>query len=94
MDGAISFRCLLLGLFKCPGWLVSKKLSFKLPKSNTNLCKIIPRSTPSAKERIFDTNKSLSEIAYALGFKYPQHFSRVFKQHVGMSPLEFRSSMN
>jgi AraC-like DNA-binding protein len=47
-----------------------------------------------AKERIFDTNKSLSEIAYALGFKYPQHFSRVFKQHVGVSPLEYRNSVN
>jgi AraC family transcriptional regulator, transcriptional activator of pobA len=47
-----------------------------------------------AKERIFDINKSVSEIAYGLGFKYPQHFSRVFKQHVGLSPLEYRSSMN
>lgn len=47
-----------------------------------------------AKERMFDTNKSVSEIAYGLGFKYPQHFSRVFKQHVGVSPLEYRSSMN
>jgi AraC family transcriptional regulator, transcriptional activator of pobA len=47
-----------------------------------------------AKEKIFDTNKSVSEIAYALGFKYPQHFSRVFKQHVGVSPLEYRSSIN
>jgi AraC family transcriptional regulator, transcriptional activator of pobA len=47
-----------------------------------------------AKERIFDSSKSLSEIAYALGFKYPQHFSRVFKQHVGVSPLEYRSAMN
>jgi AraC family transcriptional activator of pobA len=47
-----------------------------------------------AKERIFDANKSLSEIAYELGFKYPQHFSRVFKQHVGVSPLEYRSSIN
>lgn len=44
-----------------------------------------------AKERIFDANKSVSEIAYELGFKYPQHFSRVFKQHVGMTPLEFRN---
>ena len=34
----------------------------------------------AAKERIFDTNKSVSEIAYELGFKYPQHFTRVFKQ--------------
>lgn len=47
-----------------------------------------------AKERIFDANKSVSEIAYALGFKYPQHFTRVFKQHVGVSPQEYRSSMN
>lgn len=47
-----------------------------------------------AKERMFDTNKSVSEVAYGLGFKYPQHFSRVFKQHVGVSPLEYRSSMN
>lgn len=47
-----------------------------------------------AKERIFDVSKSVSEIAYALGFKYPQHFTRVFKQHVGLTPLAYRSSVN
>jgi AraC family transcriptional activator of pobA len=47
-----------------------------------------------AKERIFDANKSLSEIAYALGFKYPQHFTRVFKQHVGVTPVKYRNSIN
>jgi AraC family transcriptional regulator, transcriptional activator of pobA len=47
-----------------------------------------------AKERMFDTTKSVSEVAYGLGFKYPQHFSRVFKQLVGMTPQEYRSSMN
>jgi AraC-like DNA-binding protein len=47
-----------------------------------------------AKERIFDTRKSVSEIAYELGFKYPQHFTRVFKQQVGLTPMEYRSSMN
>jgi AraC family transcriptional regulator, transcriptional activator of pobA len=47
-----------------------------------------------AKDRIFDDNKSVSEIAYGLGFKYPQHFSRVFKQYVGVSPQEYRSSIN
>lgn len=36
-----------------------------------------------AKERVFDPNKSVSEIAYELGFKYPQHFTRLFKQRVG-----------
>ena len=48
----------------------------------------------TAKEKIFDTNKSVSEIAYELGFRYPQHFSRLFKQQVGVSPLEYRSPMN
>ena len=43
-----------------------------------------------AKSRIFEEDKTINEIAYELGFKYPQHFSRLFKQHVGMSPLEYR----
>lgn len=43
-----------------------------------------------AKEKIFDTDKSVSEIAYGLGFKYPQHFTRLFKQRVGQSPNEYR----
>src|SRR5437868_1941298 len=42
----------------------------------------------AAKGKIFDSNKSISEIAYELGFKYPQHFSRLFKQHVGYTPNE------
>jgi len=44
-----------------------------------------------AKEKIFDQGKSISEIAYELGFKYPQHFTRMFKKEVGMTPLEYRS---
>jgi AraC family transcriptional activator of pobA len=44
----------------------------------------------AAKEKIFDLKKSVSEVAYELGFKYPQHFSRFFKQHVGHSPNEYR----
>ncbi len=44
-----------------------------------------------AKERIFDQSKSVSQIAYELGFKYPQHFTRLFKQWVGYSPNEYRS---
>ncbi|KAB7727312.1 helix-turn-helix domain-containing protein [Rudanella paleaurantiibacter] len=43
-----------------------------------------------AKERIFDTTKSVSEVSYELGFKYPQHFTRFFKQKVGVSPNEYR----
>jgi AraC family transcriptional activator of pobA len=47
-----------------------------------------------AKERIFDQSKSISQVAYELGFKYPQHFTRLFKQWVGQSPNEFRSALN
>ncbi len=43
-----------------------------------------------AKERLFDQDKSVSQIAYELGFKYPQHFMRLFKQRVGQSPNEYR----
>lgn len=44
-----------------------------------------------AKEKIFDPNKSLSEIAHELGFKYPRHFTRLFKNKVGYTPKEYRS---
>jgi AraC-like DNA-binding protein len=44
-----------------------------------------------AKDRIFDTDKSISEIAYELGFKYPQHFTRLFKQKTGITPVEYRN---
>ena len=47
-----------------------------------------------AKEKIFDTSKSISEVAYELGFKYPSHFTRFFKQHVGHSPNGYRASLN
>lgn len=43
-----------------------------------------------AKERIFDLEKSVAQMAYDLGFKYPQHFTRLFKQRVGCTPNEYR----
>ncbi|MBC6993740.1 helix-turn-helix transcriptional regulator [Neolewinella lacunae] len=44
-----------------------------------------------AKEQLFDPNKSIAEVAYGLGFKYPQHFTRLFKKIVGVTPGEFRA---
>ncbi|MEI6748718.1 MAG: helix-turn-helix domain-containing protein [Bacteroidota bacterium] len=44
-----------------------------------------------AKNRTFGTDKSVNEIAYELGFKYPQHFTRLFKQRVGCTPNEYKS---
>lgn len=43
-----------------------------------------------AKEKIVDRRKSVNEIAYELGFKYSQHFSRFFKERAGQSPSEYR----
>lgn len=44
-----------------------------------------------AKNRLLVSNKNVSEIAYDLGFDYPQHFSKLFKNKTGMSPSEFRN---
>lgn len=44
-----------------------------------------------AKNKTFDANKTVNEIAWELGFKYPQHFTRMFKKQVGVSPLEYRT---
>lgn len=44
-----------------------------------------------AKAKVFDIDKSISQIAYELGFKYPQHFIRLFKQRTGVTPNEYRS---
>lgn len=44
-----------------------------------------------AKDKVFNPEKSVSQIAFELGFKYPQHFSRLFKQKVGVAPNEFRN---
>lgn len=43
-----------------------------------------------AKERVLDSSKSIGEIAYEIGFKYPSHFTRLFKNYVGQTPNEYR----
>lgn len=47
-----------------------------------------------AKEILSTTNLSVAEVAYQLGFEYPQSFSRLFKSKTNLSPLEFRQSFN
>jgi len=45
-----------------------------------------------AKERLANTELTVSEIAYELGFEHPQSFSKIFKAKTNTSPLEFRNS--
>jgi len=44
-----------------------------------------------AKSILLSTDKSVAEVAYALGFEYPQYFNKLFKQKTGKTPIEFRS---
>lgn len=43
-----------------------------------------------AKNILLQPEKSIAEVAYALGFEYPQYFSRLFKSKEGMSPSQYR----
>ncbi|KAA3625428.1 MAG: AraC family transcriptional regulator [Flavobacterium sp.] len=43
-----------------------------------------------AKNILLEPNKSISEVAYDLGFEYPPYFSRLFKKKEGISPSEYR----
>lgn len=44
-----------------------------------------------AKTELLNSEDSVSQIAYELGFEYPQHFSKVFKKKTGMSPSQYRN---
>jgi AraC-like DNA-binding protein len=44
-----------------------------------------------AKTLLQNTDWNIAEIAYALGFEYPSHFNKYFKQFTSLTPKEFRS---
>lgn len=46
-----------------------------------------------AKNLMSETEHSITQIGYELGFEYPQHFSKLFKAKTGMSPREFRNTI-
>ena len=46
----------------------------------------------TAKERILAPDKTIGQVAYELGFQYPQHFTRLFKKITGLTPNEYRSA--
>lgn len=48
----------------------------------------------SASLALETTTLLISEVAYATGFSDPAYFARVFKQHTGLSPHEFRAAMD
>lgn len=44
-----------------------------------------------AKTLLTAGEQNVSEVAYLLGFKYPQHLTRIFKQHTGQTPQEYKT---
>lgn len=46
-----------------------------------------------AKTQLTTGNKTVSEVSYQLGFQYPQHFTRLFKKRVGITPTEYREKI-
>ncbi len=47
----------------------------------------------ATKEALAGTNKTITEISYEVGFQYPQHMSRMFKQETGMTPAQYRERL-
>ncbi|MEN4762202.1 helix-turn-helix transcriptional regulator [Chryseobacterium sp. C39-AII1] len=80
------------GLLNCsPNYLsgVLKNLTGKNTQQHIHE-KIIEK----AKEKLSTTTLSVGEIAFELGFEYPQSFSKLFKSKTNLSPVEFRTSFN
>jgi len=63
----------------------------KKETGNTALDYIQSKIIDQAKSRIFDPLKSINNISDELGFKYQQHFTRLFKQRTGITPNQYRN---
>lgn len=61
---------------------------------NTTQQLIHERLIEEAKDKLSTTTLTVSEIAYALGFDYPQSFSKLFKTKTEQTPLQFRAEFN
>jgi AraC-like DNA-binding protein len=74
--------------------LSSNYLSDLLTKysGKTTIEHIHLKMVDKAKNLLLGTSKSISEIAYELGFEHPSHFTKIFKTKTGLSPLHFRKN--
>ncbi len=44
-----------------------------------------------AKSLLMDTDQSVTEISASIGYHKPNYFFKLFKEHYGMTPIEFRN---
>lgn len=64
--------------------------ALKVETGKTSMENIHEYQLDQAKNLLLGTDDSVSTIAYSLGFDYPQYFSRLFKNKIGMTPTEYR----
>lgn len=75
---------------------ISPKALGKLSKKHFNrtLSELIQeRLMMEAKRELYLTDKSVKEIAYALGFEDEYYFSRLFKKNTDTSPIQYRKTV-
>jgi AraC-like DNA-binding protein len=86
------------------GLLTVKQLAESVKLSPSYLSDLLKRETgrnaqeyihylliEEAKNRLVTSDTTVNEIAYSLGFEYPQYFNKLFKQKTGKTPMEFRN---
>ena len=66
----------------------------KKETGSTALHFIHDKSIEIAKTELASTDDTVNEIAYNLGFQYPQHFTRLFRKEVGYTPNEYRAQVS
>ena len=73
------------------GWLIKRGTNKVIVQSHFGTQEHIHHFIVNkANNQFLNSNDTVGQIAYSLGFEYPQHFSRVFKAKTGMSPGQFR----
>ncbi len=65
-----------------------------LEKDGINVSKLIQKQIILEAKRLLNSGKSSKEIAYELNFDDPAHFSKFFKNQIGMSPKDFQKVHN
>lgn len=87
-EGLLTVKCLADQVHLSPGYLsdLLKKETGRNAQEHIHYYLI-----EEAKNRLVHGDSTINEIAYALGFEYPQYFNKLFKQKTGRTPLEFRN---
>ena len=87
MEGLPTVKYFADGVYLSPNYFgdLVKRETGRTPQEYIQ-SKLIDR----AKQMLAGTERSVSEIAFQLGFQYSQHFNRMFKKNVGLTPSEYR----